>query len=469
MQLIDIDSAAVGPERVRTEFDAARHHDLCNEILKHGLFHPPVFFRDMRLLAGERRVRAIQAIYKLGKTIRCNGQEVPANMLPITYIDEMNEIQALEAEVAENACRVDLTWQDRARATEKLFRLKQLLHPNETIAAPAHGGRTINMDAAIVHTVAEQKKINPSEVRYGGADSRNVQEDLILASWMEKGDPDVAEAKDRKSALKIIEEKLERGHREALAREFKIKKPDSPHTIIHGDCREVLPNLPSGHFDVICVDPPYGMGLSEMPDLQGGAAHHYDDTRDGSNLVIQGIFDHAFRVTKPQAHLYMFCDISRFFELKALAELHSWKVWSRPLIWHRSDSSGLLPDAEHGPRRCYECILFASKGEKRVLHVATDVLPYPGDREERSAARKPVPLLVDLLRRSCLPGDTVLDPCCGSGPIFAAANELELISFGIEKDDATFGLATKRISDILAREAELSLASEALELEEEFG
>lgn len=448
MPFIDIDTAAVGPERVRTEFDAQKHHELANDILKHGLFHAPVFFKDLRLLAGERRVRAIKAIYDLRKTIKYNGEEVPFGQLPVTFIEEMDEIQKLEAEVAENTCRLDLTWQDRARATERLFRLKQLLHPQEQIAVP-HADRSVNMDLAMAETIAERKQVPVSEVKY--SDSRAVNEDLILATWLQGGDADVAEAKDRKSALKIIEEKLERGHREALAREFKIKTPECPHTLLHGDCIEILNNIPSHTFDVIITDPPYGMGLSEMPDLQGGVQHHYDDTREGADKVIQAIFDHSWRITKPLAHLYMFCDISRFFELKALAERHQWDVWSRPLIWHRSDSSGMLPDAERGPRRVYECILFARKGDKRVLQVAGDVLSYGGDREERSAARKPVPLLVDLLKRSCLPGDAIFDPCCGSGPVFSAAQQLQLTCVGIEKNEAVFGLATKRISEILSQ------------------
>jgi hypothetical protein len=36
----------------------------------------------------------------------------------------------------------------------------------------------------------------------------------------------------------------------------------------------------------------------------------------------------------------------------------------------------------------------------------------------------------------------------GSGPVFYVAQQLQLTCVGIEKDEAMFGLATKRISEI---------------------
>ena len=33
---------------------------------------------------------------------------------------------------------------------------------------------------------------------------------------------------------------------------------DEPITLVHGDCLEVMPHIPSGSVDAIICDPPYG-------------------------------------------------------------------------------------------------------------------------------------------------------------------------------------------------------------------
>jgi DNA modification methylase len=445
MTLIEIETIHVEPGRVRTEFDARAHHELMNDILAFGLFHPPVVSKNGHLLAGERRFRALKGIQEANLKYRHNGEWVEKGMIPVTFSHEMDKVTKLKAEIAENTARVDLSWQDKAKATERLHSLMAELHGSEIVRVAKADGDT-PAQRAIVETAAERRDIAPEQVTVKNVES--VKQDLIVAAWLKGGDEEVANAPTRKEALRVIEGKLEAAHRSALAREFKQKTATQNFTLIHGDSREIMQSLPNDTFDVIVTDPPYGMGLNNMPDLQGGVLHHYDDSRQASDLIIQSIFASGLNITKQKAHLYMFCDITRFYSLKALAEQLGWEVWNRPLIWHRSDSTGMLPSAEYGPRRNYEAILFANKGKKRVLQVRNDVLPYASDREDRSAARKPVPLIHDLLSRSCLPGDYVFDPCCGSGPVFEAAKQLELRAYGIEQNEAIFGLATKRIATL---------------------
>ncbi len=64
------------------------------------------------------------------------------------------------------------------------------------------------------------------------------------------------------------------------------------------------------------------------------------------------------------------------------------------------------------------------------------------------AAQKPVALLRELLSLSFHPGETILDPCCGSGTIFAAAKPLSLRATGIEMDEGSYLLAKERMSKL---------------------
>jgi len=65
----------------------------------------------------------------------------------------------------------------------------------------------------------------------------------------------------------------------------------------------------------------------------------------------------------------------------------------------------------------------------------------------RHAAEKPVDLYEDLLLRSAKPGNRVLDPCCGAGPIFPAANRLSLYATGIELDPNLGNISLSRFEE----------------------
>jgi DNA modification methylase len=87
--------------------------------------------------------------------------------------------------------------------------------------------------------------------------------------------------------------------------------------------------------------------------------------------------------------------------------------------------------------------LFAWKGKKSCI-IMGDVIDVPPVRTKKHAAEKPVELYRRLLSRSCQIGDTVLDPCCGTGTIFPAATLCRVTATGIEQDEETGILAEAR-------------------------
>lgn len=160
------------------------------------------------------------------------------------------------------------------------------------------------------------------------------------------------------------------------------------------------------------------------------------------------IGEELFRVAKPQAHVYIFCDIDQFHELRDyIMKPAGWQTFRTPLIWYKP-SGFRAPWPDGGPQRKYELILFASKGKKPVTKLAGDVITCNPDDNLGHHAQKPVALFIDLLRRSIRPGDTVLDPFCGSGTIFPACHQLQCRATGIEIDPASYGLAAKRLGEL---------------------
>jgi len=157
--------------------------------------------------------------------------------------------------------------------------------------------------------------------------------------------------------------------------------------------------------------------------------HTYEDSVDAALAAAECIAKEGFRVAKRRAHLYLFCDIDHFVRLKEIVARHRWKPWRTPIIWDKG-STGYALAGTQGWRRSHELILFASKGGKGFSTATSDVIRVPNVRDKSHAAEKPAALYVELLKRSCLPRDRVLDPCCGSGTIFDAARETYTVKSG---------------------------------------
>ena len=192
-----------------------------------------------------------------------------------------------------------------------------------------------------------------------------------------------------------------------------------------------------------------------------GIQHHYDDSRESWKKLMGGTKDQyiipgwcslAYRLAKPQAHAYVFCDIDRFHELKQYMTAAGWDVFRTPLIVHKQNS-GRVPRPQHGPRRQYELILYAIKGDKPVTHIYPDVIPCTGDDNLGHGAQKPVELYVNLLQRSVRPGDTVLDTFAGTGTVFPAAHTFKCRATGIELDEGSYGICVKRLAELKSLEA----------------
>jgi site-specific DNA-methyltransferase (adenine-specific) len=441
MLIVPLDQIHVRPDRLRREFPPEEASKLAASIMAQGLLHPPVVDRENFVLVGDRRYRAISALAELGCTFMCGGQVIQPGDIPINRFHSEDPIVKLSAEIEENTVRRDLTWQEKAEGTRRLLEL-QALRKQQIVPEPNY-----EPTATEVREVAAE--IAATEVaQLSRAQVEDVKRDLLVSAWLAAGpDEEVAKAATRKDALKLIEARLEDQHRLAVAKEFRLRAHDEDHTLIQGDSNLILPTLPSGTFDVILTDPPYGINVDQYADnFQGSVNHHYDDSPQVLRQLLLTIAHEGYRITKPKAHLYFFCDFTQFHKISIELMAAGWDVWPRPMIWHRSDSTGILPRSEHGPRRNYECIVYAIKGNKRVNFVGNDVLSIPSERNAGTAARKPVALYEELLKRSAIVGDRVIDPCAGSGPIFEAATKLEMLATGIELSEALYGVCASKLA-----------------------
>lgn len=440
VRIIHSDQIIVPPERQRQEFDEPALAELGASIRKYGLYHAIQVRADgVTLVSGERRLRAIkQHLRPLHQNVKYSGKTLDVGYVPVVIANSEDPLELEEIELSENIDRKDLTWQERVRTNARFhdLRLKQATKA----AAPL---------PSIADTAKELK--GSAE----GSNQGNLRKQVIVAQHLDK--PEVAKAKTLDDAWKALKKNEDIARNKALAAAVGETYNTGVHRVIHSafEAELVKPEW-IGYFDVICTDPPYGMGADEFGDAGGRLLvdhKSYKDNYEHWQETMRSFASLSMIVTKPQAHLYAWTDIENFFELSDMLTKVGWDVFRTP-ITNIKKNSGRVPRPEHGPRRTTEWCLYAIKGGKMVTAIYPDHMITEQDELLGHGAQKPVMLYTDLLKRSCRPGDRVLDPFAGTGTLLPAAHELALYATLIEKDQSNYGICLKR-AEALDRQATL--------------
>lgn len=447
MPFARVDDIIVLPDRQRTTMTEDKKTKLIDSILDRGLLHPIVVRETdegLVLCAGGRRLAAVTDLFRMGFSLKHQGIPVEYGHIPYTTVGEISELEAEEVEFAENVVREDLSWQDRCSAVNRLHKLR-------TERAKARGEEHTIADTARIVAQLEQK--TELTHKYLADDARQA---VLLANHLD--DPVVKSARTAKDAFRNLQRAEQQRQNEKLAQVVGATFSAQSHRAFNAECLAWMKSQPAESFDVICTDPPYGIGADDFGDNGGlrETAHEYDDSVEAWVKLMTQACPEIFRLAKPQAHAYLFCDIDRFADLKQFMINAGWAVFRTPLIVYK-ENGGRVPLPEHGPRRQWEMVLYAIKGHKPVTFIYPDVIPCRGDDNLGHGAQKPVALIQNLLQRSCRPGDTVLDPFAGSGSIFPAAHALKCIATGTEKRSEYYGICLKRLQSLREEDERLKL------------
>lgn len=423
-------------KRQRKEMSVQKLAELKASILNIGLLHPPVMWqRDdgkWVLSVGERRLRAIQEISKENKSFNHGENNVisPGHIAITPLGDYLDEIGRFEAELDENIHREDILWQDRVQAFADLHKMRLAQNPDQTLTAT---GKEIAEKAGSVKSPAYARNV--------------VSDAMTIAEHLD--DPAIANARNSNEAMGLILRKEEDKIQAVLIKRQLVAMKNKPTLEVrHGDSLQLMPLLTAGTFDLILADPPYGIDAGSAGFRSRAVHHHnYEDTPEEARKIAEAILEQGFRLTKPRANIFMFGAIEYFDWWKRTARNLGWLTFNRPLIWIKSESEGLAPWGSSGPRITTEFIFYATKGQKGLVASPIDVFNFKRvDRSARvHAAEKPVELLSRLIECSTLPGDSVFDPCCGSGSTLVACKALKRIGLGIEKSETYFNTALSNV------------------------
>ena len=204
---------------------------------------------------------------------------------------------------------------------------------------------------------------------------------------------------------------------------------DGQITIFNADCRDILPTLEAGSVDLVLTDPPYGVDFdTDFTRFTGGvsaersthAAVHGDDV-DFDPLPIIQAFENVI-----------------LFGANAFSDRLPRGSW---IVWDKRSPNGaknVMSDGE---------VAWLNKGHGVYIHSHTwDGFNRASERQTAyHPTQKPVALMRWILERWSKPGDLILDPYMGSGPVARACLDLGRRYIGVELEERYCEIAVKRL------------------------
>lgn len=393
------------PNRQRRELKDIE--SLAKSIADVGLIHPPVIRRSGELIVGERRFTAIKS---LGWTD-----------MPVQFIEDLDERELKKVELEENTRRVDITWQEQTAAIAEYHRMKVEEEPTWTMRQTAEAlGRS---DQTISDSLAVKKEI-------------------------ESGNKLVIEAPKLSTAINVTRRKLER-KRDAVAASIPTigteeapppPKPEAP--LMNRDFLEWSATYGGPKFNLIHCDFPYGVGMHKSDQGAGKEFGTYADDEDVYWKLLDGLARAMSNVVHESAHLIFWFSMDFYEETRKALEAMGWTISPFPLIWMKSDNTGIIPDANRGPRRIYETAFFGTRGDRKIVSAVSNATLAPGREKSLHMNEKPISMLKHFMRMLVDETSMVLDPTCGSANALKAAKELGASEvLGLEKDETFFTIA----------------------------
>ena len=237
-----------------------------------------------------------------------------------------------------------------------------------------------------------------------------------------------------------------------------------PIELWHGDCLELMKNIPDGSVDMVLCDLPYGTTRNNWDSI----------------IPLDRLWERYKRVIKENGAIVLF-SAEPFTSLLITSNIQ----WFRyDLIWSKTQGSDFL-NANRKPLRSHENICVFYKKQPTYNPQKTDGKPYKAksgettstnfgkfngnhhtenkdgkrcplsvlrfssehNRGKQHPTQKPTDLLEWLIKTYTNDGETVLDNCMGSGSTGVACVNTNRHFIGIELDDRYFNIAKKRIEE----------------------
>jgi hypothetical protein len=400
-QSIELDKIFV-PPRVRN-VDPKKVQDYMDSMLIHGLIHPIVTDKDLNLADGAHRLEAARA---LGWT-----------HIDIRFKEAMPELERREIELVANLRRHDFSWQESAKGVLSLHDSYCAQDPSWTIAKTAE---RISFSDMWTWRLCEVARQMDSDTRVAQAESMSAAYNIINRKRERAMDKEMGLLEDNHAEPEVIVETPEGPTVEPLS-ETRIFDPPS---IYQADFFEWVMAYKGPKFNFIHCDFPYGVGMDKSDQGRAQQWEGYKDDLPTYWKLVDGFITHLDRFCLPSAHIIFWFSMNYYEETKAKFEAAGLRVDPFPLIWHKSDNIGILPDATRGPRRIYETALAMSRGDRKILSPTSNLYSAPGKKIHHQS-EKSESVLRFFFKMYIDEHSEVLDPTCGAGSALRAAEHFK--------------------------------------------
>jgi site-specific DNA-methyltransferase (adenine-specific) len=194
--------------------------------------------------------------------------------------------------------------------------------------------------------------------------------------------------------------------------------------IYNADAREVLPAIPAAKVSLLLTDPPYGVNYTPWG---GGRRSRYWKVRVNGDAEP---FDPTPLLRFPRLVIFGGNNYAHLLPDAGAG----WIVWDK------------TPNYMRDGWMMSHCELAWTNATRRVVKVP---LQYGGEatagEDNYHPTQKPVALMAAILRLFTKPGDLVLDPYMGAGPVLRAAKDLGRRAVGIEIERSYCDTAVERL------------------------
>lgn len=408
MNKIKISSVIVPEDRQRKELTDI--DILAASILEHGQIQPIVLREDNTLIAGERRLAA--------------HEYAGLDEIGYVYREDMTEDQLIVVEYIENAMRVDLSWKDKTDAINKYCTVRRKAEPKlsqEKLAAELCMTQGHLANFLLVSTYLEEEHEQVLEapkftVALNIAKRNN--ERRSSARLEEMGD-DISKAVFGEVTGEVVNDEIVFDNTPAVPIEVEVSAPFE-----NQDFTLWAPEYTGPKFNLIHCDFPYGIKADTHD--QGASAEFggYADGKDVYDSLIETLTAAMENIVAKSAHMIFWFSMNYYEETKTKLEAMGWKVNPMPLIWHKNDNSGIIPDPNRGPRQIYETAFLCSRGDRLIVRPVANLFSAPNIKQHHMS-QKNVGMLKHFLSMLVDETTVMLDPTCGSGTAIFAAEELK--------------------------------------------
>lgn len=209
--------------------------------------------------------------------------------------------------------------------------------------------------------------------------------------------------------------------------------------LLHGDCLELMKDIPDGSVDMILTDIPYGV----VNRSDNGLRNLNKEKADIFDLDMNKMLEEFYRVSRGQ--IVIFCGKEQFSSIYEF--FANQKGTTRPIIWHKSNPSPM--NGQYVYLSGVElAVWFKPKGRKVFnAHCKNTVFKHPNGSRKIHPTQKNVDLFEELIIDNTNENEIVFDPFMGSGTTGVACKNHNRNFIGMELDEDYFEIAKKRIEE----------------------